>query len=500
MIVQWMIRMLLASVLVALCAWSLERVLRAWRLPVRWVWVGGVLMVMLLPWLSWVLARVSQAGVLVAPSSMVLELDAAPVLALPVVMSTSTPAVWNVIAVGLWIVLGGVALIVYLAGWARLERARRRWRPARVAGARVLVAPCVGPAAVGVLQPVIVVPEWLLGRDERVRRLVVLHEAEHLRAGDHVLLALVPLAAVLMPWNVALWWMLREMRLAVELDCDGRVLARGVGMSAYGSLLLDVAGRGGTHVLAPGLAMSRPRLERRLVAMVRGRSRWPWVRAVPFAAAALVTGALACETAPAMPLEQDGEPAADAVEAESAVRVAGVPLTASPLVLIDGVIATQEQMDALDPKAIERIEVVKGAAAARVMPDSPLARNGVIMIYTKRPARPIGVWPAPERERSIEIPAVEATPSTPRAHSIPRIIQRSTRVPDAVTPAPTPLMTTRIREATSLPDSEAPRIYIDGVLSDMATARDLVPGRIRQIEVFKGRTPAEIRITTTRGR
>jgi hypothetical protein len=36
---------------------------------------------------------------------------------------------------------------------------------------------------VGLFHPVIVVPSWLLTASERARRLVLLHEAEHLRAG-----------------------------------------------------------------------------------------------------------------------------------------------------------------------------------------------------------------------------------------------------------------------------------------------------------------------------
>jgi hypothetical protein len=510
MIVQWMIGMVLASALVALSAWSLERVLRAWRLPVRWVWVGGVLAVMLLPWFSWLLARASQAGVVVAPSPLLLELDPSTVTALPRGAAWTAQPIWNVVAVALWGVLGSAALIVYLAGWARLDRARRRWRPARVAGAPVLVAPGVGPAAVGVLQPVIVVPDWLLERDERVRRLVVLHEAEHLRAGDHVLLALVPLAVVLMPWNLALWWMLRELRLAVELDCDGRVLARGVELTAYGSLLLDVAGSGGTHVLAPGLAMSRPRLERRLIAMLRGRSRWPWIRALPFGVAAIVCGALACEAAPDMPLDQDGEPAAAVAEeadADSPLRLR-MPDTASPLILIDDVIATQEQMDALDPKAIDRVEIVKGTAAARVMPGHPRARNGVIMIYMKQRARSIAVPTTPERlritpvpysdvRRITGVPAAEPALVTPQASTIIKRADGTARRSEAVTPS-APSVVTRLREPRSLSVSETPRIYVDGELSDYDAMRKLDPDMIERIEVIKVRQPGEIHVTTRR--
>jgi hypothetical protein len=62
-----------------------------------------------------------------------------------------------------------------------------------------------------------------------------------------------------MPWNVALWWQLSRLRLAIELDCDARVVAQTTGDAiAYSRLLVSV----GERALAtrqPVLAMSRSR-------------------------------------------------------------------------------------------------------------------------------------------------------------------------------------------------------------------------------------------------
>ena len=40
-----------------------------------------------------------------------------------------------------------------------------------------------------------------------------------------------------MPWNLALWWQLRRLRLAVEMDCDNRVVAALGDPNPYGCFL-----------------------------------------------------------------------------------------------------------------------------------------------------------------------------------------------------------------------------------------------------------------------
>ena len=71
-----------------------------------------------------------------------------------------------------------------------------------------------------------------------------------------------------MPWNLALWWHLRRLRLAVEMDCDSRVVGALGDARAYGELLLKVAqasSRGpGLQPALLGVGM----LERRLTQLV----------------------------------------------------------------------------------------------------------------------------------------------------------------------------------------------------------------------------------------
>jgi beta-lactamase regulating signal transducer with metallopeptidase domain len=87
----------------------------------------------------------------------------------------------------------------------------------------------------------VLLPSWVLALPRAQRRYVVRHEEEHRRAYDASLLCLASLTLILAPWNVALWWQLRRLHLAIEMACDNRVVAALGDAPAYGALLLKVA-------------------------------------------------------------------------------------------------------------------------------------------------------------------------------------------------------------------------------------------------------------------
>jgi TonB family protein len=165
-----------------------------------------------------------------------------------------------------------------------------------VAATPVLISRCTGRAVVGFLRPKIVLPEWVLARDEETRRVVVEHEGEHIRARDPYLLLVAIAAVVAMPWNVAVWWQIRRLRLAIEVDCDARVLRRQPDIQRYGMLLLEVGqfAAGGHPALA---AFSEPRsfLERRIRVMTRSKSRYPVLRLTALLAVSGLMIFTACE-------------------------------------------------------------------------------------------------------------------------------------------------------------------------------------------------------------
>lgn len=136
-------------------------------------------------------------------------------------------------------------------------------------GVPVVVTDSVGPATVGVGRSLVLVPRWVLALPGTQRQYVLRHEDEHRRSHDASLLFLASLTLILTPWNLALWWQLRRLCLAVEMDCDNRVVAGLGDATAYGELLLKVAqasSRGPR--LQPALLGGMGMLEHRLTVLL----------------------------------------------------------------------------------------------------------------------------------------------------------------------------------------------------------------------------------------
>ncbi len=168
-------------------------------------------------------------------------------------------------------VASGLAAAFFVVSLVRLVGRRRAWGSGVVDGHPVLVAESEGPAVVGFGRGTIVLPRWALSAEARLRGLMLAHELEHQRAGDPRLLLLALAAVVLQPWNPAVWWLARRLRLAVEVDCDARVLGHGSDVRTYGLLLLEV-GRRAAACRLPAPAFSKPpsSLEERLQVMTGG--------------------------------------------------------------------------------------------------------------------------------------------------------------------------------------------------------------------------------------
>ncbi len=135
-------------------------------------------------------------------------------------------------------------------------------------GARLIVTESAGPAAVGVFRRFVLLPRWATTLPQLQLRYIARHEGEHARRRDAGLLMLGAFTLILLPWNAALWWQVKRLRQAIELDCDQRVLAVLGDPRAYGDLLLSVAVAGyATSHARPGF-FERGDLRRRVSALV----------------------------------------------------------------------------------------------------------------------------------------------------------------------------------------------------------------------------------------
>lgn len=303
MTAAWVIYALLVGAIVSAAAGLAEVVLSSLRRPTRWVWVLAMGATLALP-----ISRFA-AG---ASTSRPAVTQRAPGAARPdagqansargSTRGTATPVMWAVRATEAAAAFLASAYTVvgagsprrdhlFLAAWAalslcvaggwlraawRLNRMRRSWQERVVDGIPVLLSDDVGPAVLGVRRPRAVLPRWTLELDAPLRALVLGHEAEHVCARDPLLLAFGLACTILVPWQPWLWLQLRQLRLAVETDCDSRVLARSPNVRRYGSLLLFVGQRAAFP--RPALALAgvlslESHLARRITAMTRPAHR-----------------------------------------------------------------------------------------------------------------------------------------------------------------------------------------------------------------------------------
>jgi TonB family protein len=167
------------------------------------------------------------------------------------------------------------------------------------------------------------VPSSVLELEEPLRRLVLRHEMEHRSARDPLLLLGAGVAVALFPWNAALWSIARRVRLAIETDCDARVLDSGADPDRYGRLLLLFARDQRAVPLALTLAAPPSHLERRIIAM---RTRLARPRPLQLAGAGAlfaigIVGACSAGAPDAPPAQHASQAAAPAVvPAEAPLR------------------------------------------------------------------------------------------------------------------------------------------------------------------------------------
>jgi bla regulator protein blaR1 len=302
----WMLYVVCITLLLSGAALAAERAARLRRARSRWIWVLTILASLAIPT---IIASVSiQVPSLLTPTvsrkiTALREMTSVHVAPLTWVRERTVDSAvapnLNRILQRSWVVVSAVLFAALVLNGAQVFWRKRRWRIGTVAGASVYIAPDIGPAVVGLLRPRIVVPTWLTESPPSHQAMVIAHEQAHLAGHDPQVLTVALFLLVLMPWNLPLWWQLHRLRYAIEVDCDARVLERGLDTRQYGEMLIDVSQRPSVYVGAvAAMSESRSFLEERITIMVRDPVRWGAAATVMFGCLALALVAVAAQITP----------------------------------------------------------------------------------------------------------------------------------------------------------------------------------------------------------
>lgn len=468
-----------------------ERVCRLWSWPVRGVWAATALLIALIGARAIVQQTVTPATISISQihvmhamnpraagnvtgmTEVVDGLIAFPRSAGAYIAHALGPAQSRVLAV-LWCAMSIAMLALVCLVYVRVWRARRDWKMTDLAGVRVRVSPNAGPAVVGLFSPEIVVPRWMLAAAPEDSHLVVMHEMEHRNARDPLLLAVMWSLVALIPWHPGAWYCLARTRLAIELDCDARVVKRGASLRTYAQLLLHQARvrlNAPTHMWLGATSLLEPssHLERRLNAMIlpdkNSRAQRPivrYLRTLSYLAVVSTIAVAACESHVPTAADITG---LDAASAEKNARDASI-LNGQPVTYyVDNVKVSADSAHAITAADISALTISKQGPQQQVRVFTiPDGRHGDFVRDSLQTGRPSGK-------------TFRVTVDTTRVFVSADSSRHQTHL---------------VGDKAGKPFAGA--VIIDGVSSDLAAMKSLDPSRIASVEVIKG--PAAVAQST----
>jgi beta-lactamase regulating signal transducer with metallopeptidase domain len=460
-----------------------EKLCRLWSLPVRGAWavtalvialIGGrtITQQLLAPHGSASLTTIKyaeSAAPITASGVAGVQAFAEKLMSLPrtaaaYVAHTVGPASNLPLAI-LWCVMSIAMLILVCIVYLRVWKARHDWSIVDFSGQRVRVAPHAGPAVIGLFRPEIVVPRWVLDAQLEDGQLIVMHEMEHRAARDPLLLAAMWALVALFPWHPGAWYCLARTRLAIELDCDARVVGRGASLRTYAQLLVNQARLrlgapmhlwlGATSLLEPS-----SHLERRLRAMIvpdnSKAARKPltrYLRTASYVAIISTIAIAACESHVPTAADISGLDAASAQK--NAAKIFTLTTSDSqPTFYVDGVHVSAVKANSIAADSIGSVTVSKTAG-----PDGQQIRIMTVNALGK-----------------------DGTSLSSRTDTV-----RLTSLSGGNVKFGKPLAA----GSKSLGD---PMFFVDGVAAESSALKTLPPDRIDKIEVLKG--PAALKMST----
>ena len=466
MLITWMAYAAAFATIVAGGALALDHVAQIWGAPRRAVWMAALFVATLVPVVLAVRPAPTTSSVVAIEREMRIEqqtpivrIGGRPTLAPPTLAKRLTNAVsrvpsryaasWNQFSAASWLAASMFLFALLVRGAGIVRRHRTTWRETNIDGRAIVITDDVGPAVVGVLRPRILLPTWVLSLDASARELMLRHEAEHIRARDPLSLFVGAVAIALCPWNPAVWFIVQRLRLAIEIDCDHRVLRHAdAGAHEYGMLLLTVGARSASALrFTASLAEPRRFLERRILAMTNRRPNRPFIATMPFVAIALIAVAAAAQTPRPVPVVAPRAPSAPSVAPIGVVAPA--PLAATPTPVSTPVAA---------------------AAIVRAAPVgvAPLAAPASPVVAPAAPAPPVAPVVAESMPIPIEVLRAWIQREHPGVISGTAGVNRVTIIVDSKGQFVASVVDSLSREATAAIDTAMIAVALHGVASEAA--------------------------------
>jgi ABC-type glycerol-3-phosphate transport system substrate-binding protein/beta-lactamase regulating signal transducer with metallopeptidase domain len=191
------------------------------------------------------------------PTAPIASASNAPQPTMPIVRPTTIE--WSALALGLWLLGGGVVLIRRMVQAGVVWRITRRSLPPTDADwilelhqvanrlgirrrVRLVISERVAtPLTWGFRRPVIVLPVTAYDWSSEQRHIVLLHEMVHIARFDYPIQWLIMLSVAVNWFNPLVWKMARHLSIERERAVDDQVLALGAKSSTYATSLLEIA-------------------------------------------------------------------------------------------------------------------------------------------------------------------------------------------------------------------------------------------------------------------
>lgn len=202
----WIMYVIFVSLLLSVAAVAAERRAHLRGKTSRWYWIAALIASLVIPT---VIASVSIELPNIFNSQSVQKV----IVLREATSSYLSPFLWisesliapsglhnfDAIIKQLWLWLSFFLLCTLIASGAHLLWRKQRWKKSTLLATPVLVAEDVGPAVVGLINPHIVIPQWVMELPAAQQQAILDHEQSHLDAGDPRLLTVAICLLVLCP-------------------------------------------------------------------------------------------------------------------------------------------------------------------------------------------------------------------------------------------------------------------------------------------------------------